>query len=208
MTLSIGNLVKRALEDQPGRSRPVSAISDLESFGEDYISEFDRSGAGAVEQRVLDAGGTRTAADVEQIGNRAGALSDRSFASARGTLSRQQRALGGRVSARDRASQERRLGLAQVLSNVDSRNRAIASDQERREVIRRDAGSLRDLIDQSALRGLSSAAGAEANREVQFRRDKAQYEQERSAGLGALAGLGLSFIPGGQFAAPLVQGAL
>lgn len=209
MTVSIANIVDTALLPRPGpKTQQPPALDRIRQVGDNLITEHERSGAAGIERQLIDEGGVRTAEDIGRISDDAGRRSDAAFRSARGTLSRQQRGLGVNLTDRERRSQSRRLGLAQVLSNVDARNRALEADQQRREVIRREASGLRDIIDQSALRGLSTAAAGETSREIEFRRAKAEAEQARSAGLGQLAGLAVSFAPGGQFAAPFVSGAV
>lgn len=187
---------------------PPSAVSRLERYGNDIFNEFDQGGAGDAERAYINSGAVRTLDDVTRLGTNASNLVSRSYKTSRGTLERQRRALGQTVGGHDEASINRRFGMAQALSDVDARNRAYASDQERRNVVRASAGGLRDIIDQAAVGGLSTAAQMETNRQVEYTQAKAEYDAKKKQALGTLASIGLSFVPGGVFLAPAVSGAI
>lgn len=173
----------------------ATATGRLERFGGELFREHEVFG-GEAERKFLESGQARTQADVARIGGEASDLTRRAFTTSRGTLERQRRALGDVQTERERRSTGRRLGLAQVLSDVDTRNRALMTDQARREQARVSAGGLRDIIDQAALGGLAGAASAETAREVEHEQAMAQYEADKNAALGSLVGVGLSFVPG------------
>lgn len=208
MTLSpeFGNLIREARARS--QTPPSQAASGrLERYGNDLYREHAMLGAQS-ERQFVNASGIRTNADVAEIGANASDMANRSFSSSMGTLERQQRALGYTVPDRDRASLDRRVGLARVLGNVDSRNRALTADQQRREVNRASAGGLRDVVERGAVEGLSVGAQAETQREMQYQQAKKEQDSKKRAALGAIVGIGMSFIPGGAIFAPAVSGAI
>jgi hypothetical protein len=188
--------------------RAVTVRHDpLAEFATRQQAEFD-VGAGQIEQQVLHEGRHRTLSDVMDITGAADARVSGAFATAEGTLERQQRAGGFNISERQAASQQRRLGLSRALSTVGERDRAISADIERRDVARTAGSSLRDVLDQQGLRMMGQAEGMRGDREMEFEADKAAHSARKYSTLGTIAGIGLNFVPGGQFFAPAVSGAI
>lgn len=174
----------------------MSSIDRLRAFGQEGIDEFDRLGLSELESTIIQQGGRRSLLDIGRIGADAGQMADRTFNAAAGIASRQQRALGIRMTPEQRASLDRRMGLAKVLGNVDARNRALLADQQRRNVIRSDAGSLRDIIDRQIFANLEAAGNIEAGIERDAAVGRATRSQQFAGTIGQSAGMLLSAFGG------------
>lgn len=196
--MSIPSTFIPLIEAAQARDRPPSlnAIDALRSFGQQGVDEYDRSGIGGIESTIVAQGGRRSLADVGRIGSEAGAMSDRAFTSAAGIAERQRRGLGVEMDPTEQASYNRRLGLAKVLGNVDSRNRALQADQSRRNVIRTSSFGLRDIIDQQVYANLEGAANIEGGVQRDAAQSKALRTQQNANTLGQTAGMLLSMFGG------------
>lgn len=181
-------------------------ITSLSSFGEELLDETQS--AADVREQVISEGETRSLGDVLSSLDTAGEAAGAAFTTAGGTIARRQRALGQNLSEGERRVQRRRIGLGRALSTVNARNREIGNLRRRGDIARSSALGLRDIIEGQQLGAREQAAGAATGRELDFQQQLAQFRQNRAAGLGAIAGIGLSFVPGGQFLAPAVQGAI
>jgi hypothetical protein len=175
----------------------MSSVDRLRSFGQEGIDEFDRFGLGGLETSLIAQGGRRSLADIGRIGADAGQMADRTFNSAAGIAARQQRALGATMTPTQRASMDRRMGLAKVLGNVDARNRALMADEQRRNVIRSGAGGLRDIIDRQIYANLEGAGNIEEGVTRDAAAGKAGRSAQMAGTIGQSAGLLMSAFGGG-----------
>jgi hypothetical protein len=175
---------------------PVPQISTLAEESSRLISQFDTGAGRGLERQIEDAARPSLSSVVASI-DEAGATANRSFDTAEGVFERQQRGLGRPVSEREQAVSQRRLGLSRALADVGARERRERAISERTDVARTSAASLRDIIEGQRTGILGTAAQTEAGREQQYQADRVQHAQQRSAGLGSLVGLGLSFATGG-----------
>jgi hypothetical protein len=160
-----------------------------------------------LQQQILEAATPTLPGVLDQL-NEAGSTAAGAFDVAEGSLERRQRALGRPLSEGERRVQQRRLGLRRALSRVDARNRAVQGIRQRADIARSSASGLRDIIEGQVLSGRTELAGAESQREADFQQQMAQFRANRAGTLGTIAGIGLSFVPGGAFLAPAVGGAV
>lgn len=180
----------------PANQFTESSVDRLRTFGQQGVDEFDRLGLDDLESTVVAQGGRRSLADITRIGSEAGSMADRSFTSAAGIAERQRRALGITPTSGQQASITRRMGLARVLGNVDARNRALLADQERRNVIRSGAASLRDIIDRQIYANLEGAANIEEGVTRDAAAGKAARSQQMAGTIGNSLGMLLSAFGG------------
>jgi hypothetical protein len=187
----------------------ASATQGLRDISTGYIDEFNHSGLDPIQAGILAGAQRRSSADAVSIGDAAGAQSDAAFANVEGGLARQEAGLGAPMTARDQASQTRRLGLAKVLANVDSRNRAMQADMANRNAVRTNAFGLRDVIDKAATDAFSSGSQLELSRQAEQQQRMADYRANKAKTIGTIAGMAANFIPVvGPFIAPMVSGAV
>src|SRR5690606_10333430 len=97
----------------------LRSTTQLGALGEELIGSFNRSGAGALEDQVLQEAGPRRISDVLGFLDIAGRGAQGAFDAAEGTLGRQLRGLGVRQTDREQRVAQRRLGLARALATVD-----------------------------------------------------------------------------------------
>jgi hypothetical protein len=184
----------------------LQQVANLTQFGNELSKE---TGVDAgITDSVIKAGGQQGLASVLSRLDTASGRATGAFDSAEGTLNRQQRALGQSMSESEQRVQKRRLGLGRALASVDARNREVGNIRARTDFARSSAVDLRSVAESQVLSGRTQLAGAEANREAQYQQDLAKYKADKAAGLGQLVGIGLSFVPGGQFLAPAAQQAV
>jgi len=178
--------------------------SSLSQVSETLVNDF-RLGAGQrLEDQVTDAGRPSLQSVTDEV-TTAGEQSGRSFDVAEGVRTRQLSRLGQSQTAREKASAKRRLGLGRALGSVDAKNRAIEGIEQRADIARSGAASLQSIVEGQQLDTLSTTAGIETQREAQFIRDRAERKAKKRAGLGQIAGIGLTIATGG--AAGLALGA-
>lgn len=175
---------------------PVPQISTLAEESARLVAQFD-TGSGRSLEGQVEAAARPSLSSVIASMDEAGATANRSFDTAEGILDRQQRGLGRPQTDRDRAVSQRRLGLSRALADVGARERRERSISDRADFARTSAASLRDIIEGQRFGILQADAQTEAGREQQYQADRVQHAQQRSAGLGSLVGLGLSFATGG-----------
>lgn len=184
----------------------LQQVAKIGSLGTELVDSFGGP-AGVVRDQVLDAANPTRQGVLNQL-DVAGGRASSAFDTAAGSLERRQRALGSNVTDRERAVQKRRLGLGRALATVDARNREVGNIRSRTDIARTGAGALRDMIEGQVLNSRAQTGEAETRREVDFIQQQAEYKQRKAQGLGAIAGIGLSFVPGGQFLAPAAKGAI
>lgn len=186
----------------------LSSIAQARAFGNSYRQEFSRSGLSQLESDLIKSGGFATRADVSNLETGADKRVNSSFDSALGAARRQQQGLGVTMRADAQAAADRRIGLARAVSDVDARNRAFQADASRRNAVRTSAFGLRDVIDNQIANIYGQGANMETQRELDFQQRQREYDQNKAQTIGTLAGIALSFIPGGAFIAPMVSGAM
>lgn len=184
----------------------LRSTTQLGALGEELIGSFNRSGASALEEQVLQEAGPRRISDVLSFLDTAGQGAQGAFNAAEGTLGRQLRGLGVRQTDREQRVAQRRLGLSRALATVDARNRATGELRQRTDIARTSAASLRDALDSQVLGARGAAASAEAGREAEYQAALAEHERRKATGLGAAVGIGLSFLPGGGIAQGVFSG--
>jgi hypothetical protein len=191
--MPIGGLLNQNLAGRSSIFGVVNPGSDLEISGTNSFINASRNSRDANDALL----GT---ANQEGL---SGALSDslqtanESFDTAEGTLDRRQRGLGISLSARQKKSQNRQLGLTRAIAQANATNSVRTGFQERATDASKQAlgieQDLRDL-DSSGRIALSSAAGQE---QVRIEQERARKKASRGGILGSIAGIGLNFASGG-----------
>jgi hypothetical protein len=185
---------------------PANLTERMIGLSSEFLTETGSTRT--VRQQVSDEAGGRSLSGVLGSLDLASGRATGSFNSAEGTLERQQRAIGSPMSAGESEAQKRRLGLGRALATVDARNREVGALRHRTVAARQASIGLRDAVEGQVLGGYGDAAAAETAREREYEAARAEYKQKKNAMLGTVAAIGLSFVPGGMFLAPAVQGAI
>ena len=168
----------------------------LAGVGESLVSDFRQGHGQTLEDQVLSAARPSLSSVVNTL-DEAGTRSGGVFDSAEGISSRQLERQGQTLTDREAASLKRRQGLARALGGVDAKARALEGIEQRSDIARTSAASLRGIVENSAHRGQSALSSIESEREAKFIRDKAKQDAAKKAGLGQIAGLALTAATGG-----------
>lgn len=191
------NAPKFKAVDQAGEARKIAAS----------ILQDDQTGnTQKITAQVQDAA-QPSGLSVKAALDSAGQIAQGSYDSAEGTLSRQQRALGNTMSEGERRVQQRRLGLGRALSTVDARNREAGAVRDRADTARSSSRGLRDIIEAERAGNHQFLAGQDASKTAAANASEDADKNQKIQAAGSIAAIGLSFIPGGVFLAPLAGAA-